>query len=273
MSAPTDQALEHALRPLTSQPAGAAIFCDVDGTLAPIVSRPDDSRVDEETSALLGRLRDTYASVACVSGRSAGAALRLVGVEGITYVGSHGAEILEPGAAEPELTEGFAAWEGRVRSFVSEKAATPDARRLEVRVEDKGPIKAFHWRGVAHEAAAQSLLEGVAEQATAEGLKVHWGRKVLEIRPPLAVHKGQAVRTLLARRPASAALYAGDDMTDLDAFGALAALTASGTLSAAVRVGVRSREGPAAIVDEADLVVDGVPGVIEVLAALAHAVR
>ena len=269
MSATTDQLL----RPLITEPRSAAIFCDIDGTLAPIVDRPEDSRVAHEVSLLLGQLGRHLGSVACVSGRSVAEARRLVGVDAITYVGSHGAEILAPGADQPDLVEAFASWEGRVREFVGGRADDPQSRRLGLRLEDKGPIKAFHWRGAPDEGAARTLLEGFAREAEAEGLATHWGRKVLEIRPPVAVDKGQAVRTLLERRPASVALYGGDDVTDLDAFDALDALAESGTLRSAVRVGVRSAEGPPEIVERADLVVEGVDGFVEVLVVLADALR
>ena len=273
MSAATDPVLHEALRPLTADPRGAAIFCDIDGTLAPIVDRAEDARVGEEVSLLLGRLVRSYGAVACVSGRSAAQARRLVGLASIAYVGSHGAELLEPDAGQPELGEAFASWEGRVREFAGGQAGRSEAKRLGVRLEDKGPIRAFHWRGAADEQAAQRLLEGVARQAGTAGLDIHWGRKVLEIRPPVPMNKGQGVRTLLERRPASCALYGGDDVTDLDAFDALDALVESRALDAAVRVGVRSPEGPAAIAERADLLVDGVDGFVEVLTALDHALR
>ena len=67
------------------------------------------------------------------------------------------------------------------------------------------------------------------------------------------------------------ALFAGDDTTDLDAFTALDALVAEGALDTAVRVGVRSDEGPPAIVERADVVVDGVEGFRRVLDVLAQA--
>jgi trehalose 6-phosphate phosphatase len=92
---------------------------------------------------------------------------------------------------------------------------------------------------------------------------------VLEVRPPVPIDKGQAVRDLVSSSASRAALFGGDDATDLDAFDALDALVADGQLEAAVRVGVRSDEGPAAIVERADLVVDGVAGFTRVLAALA----
>ena len=105
-------------------------------------------------------------------------------------------------------------------------------------------------------------------EAQAEGFEIHWGRKVLEIRPPVPVDKGQAVSTMVRSTDVRSALYGGDDVTDLDAFDALDALIESGDLDVGVRVGVRSAEGPRAIVERADVVVEGVPGFEDVLAAL-----
>jgi trehalose 6-phosphate phosphatase len=270
VSAPSANALAESLRPLTQDPSRAAIFCDIDGTLSPIVSRPEDSQVRKEVSVLLGRLGRRYARVACVSGRSVAEARRLVGVGAIAYVGSHGAEVLRAGAKHPELVDAFAGWEGRVRDFVSGRENKRDFKLLRIRLEDKGPIKAFHWRGSPDEAAAEDILRGVAREAEAAGLDIHWGRKVLEVRPPVHVDKGQGIRTLVESSPVRAALYGGDDGTDLDAFDALDELTAEGVLDAAVRVGVRSPEGPEAIVRRADVVVEGVPGFTDVLIALAE---
>jgi trehalose 6-phosphate phosphatase len=270
VSAPTAEALADALSPLTAEPAAAAVFCDIDGVLAPIVRRAEEAHVREEVSVLLGRLARRYACVACISGRAATDARRLVGVGAIAYAGSHGAELLEPGSARPRVVPAFKSWEKRVRRFAGERD-TPDLRRLRVRIEDKGPIAAFHWRGVPDEDAARTHLEGLAQEAEAAGLSTHWGRKVLEIRPPVPIDKGQAVRELVTATGPRSALYAGDDATDLDAFDALDRLVAAGDLAGAVRVGVASDEGPAAIVERADLVVDGPEGFLPVLHALADA--
>jgi trehalose 6-phosphate phosphatase len=270
VSAPPGHALAEVLRPLTAEPDRAAVFCDIDGTLAPIVRRAEEAKVRQEVSRLLGRLARRYGCVACVSGRSAAEARRLVGVGGIAYAGSHGAELLEPGAKLPRTVPAFKEWEGPVKRYAHERD-TPDLRRLRVRIEDKGAIAAFHWRDVPDEDAARVRLEALADDAEAAGLTVHWGRKVLEVRPPVPIDKGQAVRELVGRAGARAALFGGDDATDLDAFDALESLRAEGTLEAVVRVGVRSDEGPPAIVERADLVVDGVPGFTRVLAALAQA--
>jgi trehalose 6-phosphate phosphatase len=241
--------LAEALTPITEDPDGAGIFLDVDGTLAPIVERAEDARVPEETKRALERLAERYGCVACVSGRAALDARRLVGVEGITYAGSHGAELLEPGAAEAEVAPAFAEWAPRVRGFVD----TQDTGKL--RVEHKGAIVALHWRGAEEE---ETRAREIAERAN--GFVTHWGRKVLEIRPPVEVNKGQVVEELIRRYELRAGLFAGDDVTDLDGFAAL------DSLDAAVRVGVRSDEGPREIVDRADLVVDDMA---DVLAALA----
>jgi len=256
-----------ALRPLTTAPENAALFCDVDGTLAPIVSRPEDSRVPGETSRLLGRLARRYALVACVSGRSVADVRRLVGVGGVAYAGSHGAELLEPGSSTPRVAPAFKSWEKQVKGFVAGRD-TPELRSMRVRIEDKGPIMTFHWRGAPDEDTARTHLEGLAQQAEMAGLTTHWGRKVLEIRPPVPVDKGQPVRDLVLRSGVRAALFGGDDVTDLDGFTALTALTAEGELDHAVRVGVRSDEGPRQILEQADLVVEGIEGFQQVLAEL-----
>ena len=134
MSAPPAEALAEALEPLTRDPARGAVFCDVDGVLAPIVQRPEDAHVREETSVLLGRLARRYACVACISGRAAADVRRLVGVGGIAYAGSHGAELLEPGSASPRTVPAFKSWEQRVKRFAADRD-TPEARRLRVRID------------------------------------------------------------------------------------------------------------------------------------------
>jgi trehalose 6-phosphate phosphatase len=264
--APPAEAVAEALRPLTQAPERSGIFLDVDGTLAPIVERADEAKVPERVSLLLGKLARRYGSVACVSGRAAADARRLVGVGGITYAGSHGAELLEPGATSAAVLPAFADWADRVREFARARDER-DLRLLRVRIEDKGPIVAFHWRAVPDEDAARTRLEGVAQEAESEGFATHWGRKVLEVRPPVPVNKGQAVEELVRRTGVRAAMFAGDDATDLDAWDALDRLD----LDSALRVGVASDEGPPAIVERADLVVDGTDGFLVVLESLAEA--
>ncbi|HXV58238.1 MAG TPA: trehalose-phosphatase [Gaiellaceae bacterium] len=221
------------LAPLASAPGRSALVLDVDGTLAPIVARPELAAVPAETKAELARLAGRYRLVACVSGRAGDDAARLVGVEGVEYVGNHGLE-LDP----------------RAHRLADEIARFREAVALPV--EDKRLSLTYHYREAADEEAARAALEGVAARARAAGLVPRWGRKVLEIRPPLEADKGTAVRELLARSRARLGLYAGDDTTDLDAFAGLA----SAGLEHAVRVAVASDEGPGELLEAADLVVE-----------------
>src|SRR3954464_10572611 len=238
--------LAEALEPLRSEPSRAAILLDVDGTLPPIVPPADAGHVPEPTRAPLIAVAKRYGLVACVSGRQATIARRIVSLGSITYVGNHGAELLRGGATDVELDPEVAKWAPRVREF-AEEAWNDRLRRLRVRAEDKDVIRAFHWRGAPDEDAAELEIRGIAERAEAAGLVTHWGRKVLEIRPPVALDKGRGVRRLIEETlPIEAAAYVGDDTTDLDAFAALEALVEEGRLRSALRVGGRSGESPAA---------------------------
>src|SRR5829696_4751777 len=163
------------LRPLTDDPGRAAVLVDIDGTLARIVQRAQDAHVPKESSRLLAALARKYGLVACISGRGALDARRLVGVGRIAYAGSHGAELLEPGASKPTVLPEFATWTGRVGAFTRERDSS-ELRRLRVRIEDKGPIQAFHWRGAPDEDAARTRIDAIAQEAEADGFITHWGR-------------------------------------------------------------------------------------------------
>jgi trehalose 6-phosphate phosphatase len=229
---------------LADEPASAAILLDVDGALAPIVPRPEDARVPPETQSELRRLNDRYALVACVSGRAGDDAARIVGVAELVYVGNHGLE-LEPDAAE---------WAEKLHRFLTE-AAWPQT-------EDKHLSAALHYRDAKDDAAARRSLDEIAARAEHGGFRTRYGRKVLEILPPIDASKGTAVRRLLAERDLRRALYAGDDTTDIDAFRALDSLEVS------VRVAVASAEGPPELRAAADVVVDGPNGLLDLLRLL-----
>jgi trehalose 6-phosphate phosphatase len=168
-----------------------------------------------------------------------------VGVPGIRFAGTHGLEL------EPEAEQ----WREPLRRFVA---------GVDWPVEDKGLSVSFHYRGALDEEAARTALEGVAARARAAGLVARFGRKVLELVPPVAADKGTAVARLLAETPVERALYAGDDTTDLDAFRGLRAAR----LELAVCVAVASPEGPAELRGAADLVLAGPDEVVSLLRRL-----
>jgi trehalose 6-phosphate phosphatase len=261
--------MEDLLAPLRRDPSSAAILLDVDGTLAPIVDRPSDAEVPSETRGLLTELTRTYALVAAVSGRPALEARRIVGLDEIAYSGNHGFELLLPGESEPRPDPSLDGHDGDARAFVA-GLDQRDLDRVGIRVEDKGAIVALHWRGSENEGEAESLAREIEAGADWKGLVAHRGRKLLEIRPDVPVNKGIAVAALVPARPVKAALYAGDDRTDVDAFAALRTLHEDGALEAIACIAVGSDEAPPEVSANADLTVDGTQGFLEVLRALAE---
>jgi trehalose 6-phosphate phosphatase len=259
--------LVEALEPIRADPDSGGVLLDIDGTLAPIVRHAADAHVPEATRALLIEIAKRYRLVGCVSGRRAAVARQIVAIGTLAYVGNHGGELLRPGATRPEVDPELAAWTTRVRVFAA-SALTAEYERLRVRGEDKEAIAAFHWRGAPDEDAAAKAVAEIAALAEAEGFVVHWGRKVLEVRPPIALDKGIGIARLLRGAPVKAALYVGDDTTDLDAFRGLRELVQSGGLQSGLCIAVDSDEAPAELAREADLTVDGTGGVRELLEAL-----
>jgi trehalose 6-phosphate phosphatase len=257
------------LEPFLAAPGSAAVLTDVDGTLAPIVERPEAAAVPEAAVRAVRRLSGRFALVGCVSGRRAADARGLVGLDELAYSGNHGLETLWPGEGAARLGAAAAEWEPRIGEFV---AGLGDGALAEVglRPEDKGPIQALHWRGAGDEGAAEARAREIAAAAAQGGLGVHWGRKVLELRPPLAIGKDLAANELLSRARPRHAIYAGDDRTDLDAFAGLRGMHDRGELESAVCVGVLSAEGPPELAREADLTVDGPAGWLAILEALAE---
>jgi trehalose 6-phosphate phosphatase len=221
------------LAQLAACPADAGIFLDFDGVLAPIVERPEDAAPPPDTRAELERLVGKYALVAVVTGRASEDVRERLAVEGVVCVGSHGLE-LEPQAER---------WRRTLAAFAAEAPWPPHE------IEVKGLAVAFHFRGVADEREAVRELDRIAESAREEGLVARYGRKILEVLPPVGSHKGTAVRHLLSEHDLRRALAAGDDTTDIDSFAALDGL------EVAVRVAVASAEAPSALLDAADIVV------------------
>jgi trehalose 6-phosphate phosphatase len=252
---------------LRAAPGRAAVLLDIDGTLAPIVELAADAQVPAPTRQLLIEVARRYAVVACVSGRRASEARAMVAIGTISYLGSHGAELLRAGWTEAVLDPSLEDWARRIHEFGRE-SDTSDLRRRRVRIEDKGAIVAFHWRGAPDEEAARAAIDAIATKAQEAGLRTHWGRKVLEVRPPVRIDKGAGIKLFLADMDVEAAMYVGDDTTDLDAFRALVELREEGRISHAIRVGVSSDEAPSEITAEADIVVEGTDGVRGLLAAL-----
>jgi trehalose 6-phosphate phosphatase len=266
----TDESdLERLLAPLREDPSHSAILIDVDGTIAPIVLDPGDAEVPARTRELLRSLAERYALVGCLSGRRALDARRIVGLDQLAYSGNHGFELLLPGEDEVRPDPSLDGHEGDAPRFV-DGLDRSELERVGIRTEDKGAIVGLHWRGAENEGAAESLAHEIASEAEWQGLVPHHGRKVLEIRPNVAVNKGIAVAALIPARPVDSALYGGDDRTDVDAFIALRTLRDDGQLKATACIAVASEESPPEVSEEADVTVPGPEGFVEVLETLAE---
>jgi trehalose 6-phosphate phosphatase len=227
--------LRHALERVPAwraawQESGALVLLlDFDGTLAPIVARPELAEIPAGTRAALAALMEAPGvQVAVVSGRGLADVRERAAIPGIAYAGNHGMEIEgaglhrihpEAAAARPVLEAVAAALEPAV-------SAVPGAF-----VEDKGLTLSVHFR-LADTAREAEVREAV--HAAADGrpeLRVTEGKKVLEVRPRVEWDKGRAVLFLLEHmRPPEGApvLYLGDDRTDEDAFRALAGRGSAG---------------------------------------------
>lgn len=260
------EVIEH----LRSKPGRTAILTDIDGTLAPIVERPEEVTVHPEAPDILRALRERFALVACISGRRAAEAREIVGVEGLTYSGNHGMETLDPDTREMRLDLNLRGHADAASSFV-DNLDRDELARLGLRLEDKGPIQALHWRGADDEDVAESFAREIAAEAEAIGLEPHWGRKVLEIRPAGGGGKGAAIASLLADSDIEIAVYAGDDRTDIDAFRRLRELHGEcDNLEAVYCFGIYSPEGPPGLEEHSDIVLHGTDHWIEVLGRLAE---
>ncbi len=213
------------------------VFLDFDGTLSPIVERPEDAALLPDARRAVERLAARM-PVVVVSGRGREDVARRVGLAQLTYAGSHGFDIAGPRIAHRVAPETAAAISRVTADLRRRLAGVPGAQ-----LEPKGPTVAVHYRRVDPaaagrvEAAVDAALEGEDE------LVKTGGKKVFEVRPALDWDKGRAVLFLLAAMgldgPEVLPLYVGDDLTDEDAFRALAARPTGG-------IGVRVADEPAA---------------------------
>lgn len=199
-----------------------AIMLDVDGTLAPIAPRPQDAAVPTETRAIVARLAAIPAvHVALVSGRAAADAYGMVDVAGVWVLGNHGMELRTPQGAV-QTDPAVQRFEEDIASAARELASRTRAL-AGVIVENKRWSLSVHYR-LADEPLTEEVVRLVRDVALTRGLRVTDGKKVVELRPPVSVDKGTATIMLAERLGAldhGAALFAGDDRTDEDAFRAL----------------------------------------------------
>jgi trehalose 6-phosphate phosphatase len=248
---------------LATRPCG--LLTDIDGTISRIAPTPEAAVVSDAAREHLRTLAEHLEIVGAISGRAAADAASLVGLDELVYVGNHGMEVWRDGEARP--SKEAAAYMPAIGATLAEAQAAITLPG--VLFEDKSVTASVHYRLTDDPEAAGEAIGAVLERlAERYGLRLTRGRLVWEIRPPLEVNKGTAVRSLAREYELRGLIFLGDDRTDADAFAALRSLRESGEC-ATLNVGVLADETPDVIREQADLLVDGVAGVESLLARAA----
>jgi trehalose 6-phosphate phosphatase len=269
--------VRRALAPLLEHPGTTAIATDFDGTLSPIVEDPAEARPIDGAADVLDRLARQFGVVAVVSGRPvsflveqlgparrpratppgstevAEATPRFVGLYGLESSGWDGVVVTEPGAER---------WRPVVGEAV-ERLGSLASSGLEV--EPKGLTVTVHWRRAPGE--ARRAIAAVDAEAERSGLQAHAARMSIELRPPVEVDKGIALRRLVAG--CTAACYFGDDLGDLAAFATLSDLASADGLST-VSIAAVDAESAVEVAEAADVIVRGPAGALQALRWLAR---
>ena len=223
----------------------ACVFTDIDGTLSPIVADPAAATMPVATRAALETLAKRIEVVA-LTGRSVAHARAMVGLDTVVYSGNHGAEWWEEGAvsiepaAEPYLE--------RVREIAKavERGLTIPGALL----EDKGVSLSVHYRNTAEPDAARSAILDFLD-AHAGGMNIREGKMVVEVRPPVELSKGEAVRSFTRRKGLASALVLGDDRTDAEAFAVIREMRDAGAIHG-LCAAVATADAPAELLASAD---------------------
>jgi trehalose 6-phosphate phosphatase len=258
--------------------ATTVVGLDFDGTLSPIVDDPESAHIHPDASDVLVALAAQVAAVAVITGRPARQALDLGGLEEVGQaVGDAGKELYLFGQYGNER------WTSTDRRIISPRpphglsSFLRDLPRLlrgagaqDAYVEEKGLAVAVHTRRLEDaDGAFERLLPEVRQLAERHELVVEPGRNVIEVRSA-GMHKGLAVDRLVEEVEAGGFLFAGDDLGDLEAFEAVAALAAGGMPTLLV---CSASDEQNALVEHADVVVKGPEGVLDLLRRLTDEAR
>lgn len=262
---------ERGLATLLAEPARAVVAVDFDGTLAPIVERPEDARAADGAVDALAALAAAVGRVTVVTGRGAEDVVRLGGLDGVPRLHVFGHYGLEEWAAGSLTSPSPSPAVEEVRRRLPDVLADAPAG---VHVEDKRHSLVVHTRPSTDPAAALATLTPRLQSLADEtGLETVPGRFVVEIRPP-GVDKGGALRRIVATYDARSVVYVGDDLGDLAAFDAVESLRRDGGVPGLTVASVDPAldDSPQELADRADLVLAGPAAVVEWLTALAAAI-
>jgi trehalose 6-phosphate phosphatase len=256
--------IEPLLPVIRRRPLG--LLSDIDGTLSPIVPRPEDATVPDGVRTLLHRLAAKGVKVALITGRSLDMARQMVGLDDVAYAADHGLTLWMEG--RKETAPGLAEYEALARQAEDDLRPLTEAMPG-VQLENKGALLAVHYRRAEDPGAREAILKALSRSEAAQRFRAQEGRMVVELRPPLRADKGTAAEMLVDRLGLQATVCLGDDVTDIDMFAALRRLRAQGLAGAAVVVA--SGEAAPEVQQAADYTVDGPEGVEWLLTEMVRA--
>ena len=248
------------LEPLVEHAPDALLVLDFDGTISAIVDHPADAVAVEGVIDTLGALSQ-FLRVAFITGRPVDWLVERTAPladRGVEFIGLHGHERLRGSNIVPHAESGK--WRAPIDSMLERaRASAPE----DVVIERKGLALSLHYRT---SPSAEQWIRGFCDEAVREtGLVAHDTRYSVELRPPVELDKGDAMRELLAEHSPRTVAFFGDDLVDIPA---VQAMRSAGIPSAAVFID--SPEGPRAFAEIADLVL---PSPAEAAAALAAALE
>jgi trehalose-phosphatase len=251
--------MPEALRPLVDHAPNSLLVLDFDGTISQLVDHPDDAVAIEGVVQVVCDLASRV-RVGFITGRPVDwlmARMAPAAEAGVEFIGLHGHERWRDGAIVPHHESGE--WREIVRAVRQEVAdAAPD----DVVIEYKGLGLALHFR--TSRPAEEWIRAFTTEVAARTGLVAHDTRYAIELRPPVDLDKGDAMRELIDEHRPSAVAFFGDDLVDIPAVNAMRAYADITT----VAVYVDNEEGPREFAAIADLVFDSPQAAATALAAL-----
>lgn len=268
---PVDQVVERLVTLLKDGRAG--LFTDFDGTLSPLASTPGGAKIEPSASRALRELATRIEVVGIVTGRAADDARERAGLPDLLYVGNHGLEwrfreqhTVHPAgiAAEKVLAGALLAIQERLAQVTSLDGVIFENKRF------SGSV---HYRLSEDPLILGRALASIAADVTEEfGLRLSGGKLVFELRPQAAVHKGTAIEDLVTLHHLDAAVFFGDDVTDVDGFLSLHRM-AEQTGTRVCGIGVLTADTAPSVVESSDLLLDGVDGVVATLNGLNDSLR
>ncbi|CAN5759249.1 trehalose-phosphatase [soil metagenome] len=267
----TSEALEVAIRRcvdvLSMEPAG--LFTDFDGTISPIALTPDLGQLHPRVRRPLTALVDQLEIVAIVTGRGAEDARQRVDVPGVRLIGNHGLEVVDGDVvrANPFAVAQSNVIAAAVSEIRSEMSSYSWADLLIF--ENKGVSASIHYRRVPDpESVRERLLTLGTPVVSKSGLRLTEGRLVIELRPAIDVNKGSVVHDVILEGQLKGAVMLGDDVTDVDAFRAIAALRNDGLTG--ISVGINGPETAVEVREAADFLINGVEECADLLEVVAR---